>query len=52
VDAKPPQCCEPTRGRHLAIVLGLALALHHDRAPAALVNFMGVYWILNGIGRS
>jgi uncharacterized membrane protein HdeD (DUF308 family) len=23
--------------------------LHHDRAPAALVNFMGVYWILNGI---
>jgi uncharacterized membrane protein HdeD (DUF308 family) len=33
----------------MAIVLGLALALHHDRAPAALVNFMGVYWILNGI---
>jgi uncharacterized membrane protein HdeD (DUF308 family) len=32
----------------MAIVLGLALALHHDRAPAALVNFMGVYWILNG----
>jgi len=32
-----------------AIVLGLALALHHDRAPAARVNFMGVYWILNGI---
>ena len=30
----------------MAIVLGLALALHHDRAPAALVNFMGVYWIL------
>jgi RimJ/RimL family protein N-acetyltransferase len=33
----------------MAIVLGLALALRHDRAPAALVNFMGVYWILNGI---
>jgi uncharacterized membrane protein HdeD (DUF308 family) len=33
----------------MAIVLGLALALHHDRAPAALVNFMGVYWMLNGI---
>jgi uncharacterized membrane protein HdeD (DUF308 family) len=33
----------------MAIVLGLALALQHDRAPAALVNFMGVYWILNGI---
>jgi hypothetical protein len=33
----------------MAIVLGLALALHRDRAPAALVNFMGVYWILNGI---
>src|SRR4051812_26973782 len=33
----------------MAIVLGLALALHHDRAPAALVNFMGVYWILNGM---
>jgi uncharacterized membrane protein HdeD (DUF308 family) len=33
----------------MAIVLGLALALHHDRAPAALVNFMGVYWILSGI---
>jgi uncharacterized membrane protein HdeD (DUF308 family) len=33
----------------MAIVLGLALALHNDRAPAALVNFMGVYWILNGI---
>ena len=32
----------------MAIVLGLALALHHDRAPAALVNFMGVYWILSG----
>jgi uncharacterized membrane protein HdeD (DUF308 family) len=37
-----------TRGV-MAIVLGLALALQHDRAPAALVNFMGVYWILNGI---
>jgi uncharacterized membrane protein HdeD (DUF308 family) len=23
--------------------------LHHDRAPAALANFMGVYWILNGV---
>src|SRR4051812_45444046 len=33
----------------MAIVLGLALALHGDRAPAALVNFMSVYWILNGI---
>jgi uncharacterized membrane protein HdeD (DUF308 family) len=33
----------------MAIVLGLALALALDRAPAALVNFMGVYWILNGI---
>ena len=33
----------------MAIVLGLALALQRDRAPAALVNFMGVYWILNGI---
>jgi uncharacterized membrane protein HdeD (DUF308 family) len=35
----------------MAIVLGLALALHGDRAPAALVNFMGVYWILEiGLG--
>ena len=33
----------------MAIVLGLALALNGDRAPAALVNFMGVYWTLNGI---
>ena len=33
----------------MAIVLWLALALHNDRAPAALVNFMGAYWILNGI---
>ena len=33
----------------MAIVLGLALALHHNRAPAALVNFMGVYWMLNGM---
>ena len=33
----------------MAVVLGLALALNGDRAPAALVNFMGVYWILNGI---
>ena len=33
----------------MAITLGLALALNGDRAPAALVNFMGIYWILNGI---
>ena len=33
----------------MAIVLGLALVLQRDRAPAALVNFMGVYWILNGL---
>jgi uncharacterized membrane protein HdeD (DUF308 family) len=33
----------------MAIALGLALALNGDRAPAALVKFMGVYWILNGI---
>src|SRR5688500_17530225 len=33
----------------MAIALGLALALHHDRAPAALANFMGVYWILSGV---
>jgi uncharacterized membrane protein HdeD (DUF308 family) len=33
----------------MAIVLGLALALNGNRAPAALANFMGVYWILNGI---
>jgi len=33
----------------MAIVLGLALAFHHNRAPAALANFMGVYWILNGM---
>jgi uncharacterized membrane protein HdeD (DUF308 family) len=33
----------------MAITLGLALALHHNRAPAALANFMGVYWILNGM---
>jgi uncharacterized membrane protein HdeD (DUF308 family) len=33
----------------MAIAVGLALALHHDRAPAALANFMGVYWILNGM---
>jgi len=32
----------------MAIALGLALALNGDRAPAALVNFMGIYWILNG----
>jgi len=33
----------------MAIVLGLALALNRDRAPAALVNFMGVYWIASGL---
>ena len=33
----------------MAIVLGLALAFHHNSAPAALANFMGVYWILNGM---
>ena len=33
----------------MAIVLGLALALERDRAPGALANFMGVYWILNGV---
>lgn len=33
----------------IAIGLGLALALSRDRAPAALANFMGIYWILNGI---
>lgn len=33
----------------MAIALGLALALNGDRAPAALVKFMGIYWILNGI---
>ena len=33
----------------MAIVLGLGLALQHDRAPAALLKFMGVYWILNGM---
>jgi uncharacterized membrane protein HdeD (DUF308 family) len=33
----------------MAITVGLALALHHDRAPAALANFMGVYWVLNGM---
>ena len=33
----------------MAVALGLALALNGDRAPAALVKFMGVYWILNGI---
>jgi uncharacterized membrane protein HdeD (DUF308 family) len=33
----------------MAIVLGLALAFNQDRAPAALANFMGVYWILNGM---
>jgi hypothetical protein len=29
----------------MAIALGLALALNGDRAPAALVKFMGLYWI-------
>ena len=33
----------------MAIVLGLALALSRDRAPSALVNFMGVYWMLAGV---
>ena len=33
----------------MAIVLGLALAVDRDRAPAALANFMGVYWMLNGV---
>jgi uncharacterized membrane protein HdeD (DUF308 family) len=32
----------------MAIALGVALALNGDRAPAALVKFMGLYWILNG----
>lgn len=33
----------------MAIVLGLALALHHDRGLSGLSNFMGVYWILSGV---
>jgi uncharacterized membrane protein HdeD (DUF308 family) len=33
----------------IAIGLGVGLALEGDRAPAALANFMGVYWMLNGI---
>jgi uncharacterized membrane protein HdeD (DUF308 family) len=33
----------------MAIVLGLALALNGNRAPAVLVTFMGVYWMLNGL---
>jgi uncharacterized membrane protein HdeD (DUF308 family) len=33
----------------MAIALGLALVLQHNRAPAALANFMGLYWILNGM---
>ena len=33
----------------MAIALGLALAFHHNRAPAALANFMGFYWVLNGM---
>ena len=33
----------------MAIGLGLALTLSGDKAPSALVNFMGVYWMLNGI---
>src|SRR5436190_8745423 len=37
-----------TRGV-MAILLGLALAVHKDRAPAALANFMGIYWILMGM---
>ena len=33
----------------MAIGLGLGLASSGDRAPAALVTFMGVYWMLNGL---
>jgi uncharacterized membrane protein HdeD (DUF308 family) len=33
----------------MAIVLGLGLALNGDRAPSALVNFMGAYWLLAGV---
>ena len=34
----------------MAIVLGLALMLlDGDRAPAALVNFMGIYWTASGL---
>jgi uncharacterized membrane protein HdeD (DUF308 family) len=33
----------------MAVGLGLALALQRDRARAALVNFIGIYWIFNGI---
>jgi uncharacterized membrane protein HdeD (DUF308 family) len=33
----------------MAIGLGLGLAFSGDRAPAALVTFMGVYWMLNGL---
>lgn len=33
----------------MAITLGLALALNHHRAPSVLANFMGIYWILNGM---
>jgi uncharacterized membrane protein HdeD (DUF308 family) len=48
--AKPMTLVRITFARGvMAIVLGLALALHRDRAPAALVNFMGIYWILNGL---
>jgi hypothetical protein len=30
----------------MAIVLGPAPVLSRDRAPSALLNFMGVYWLL------
>ena len=34
----------------MAIVLGLALIfLNGERAPAALVNFMGIYWTASGL---
>jgi uncharacterized membrane protein HdeD (DUF308 family) len=33
----------------MAIALGLALLLDRNRAPSALANFMGVYWVLNGL---
>jgi uncharacterized membrane protein HdeD (DUF308 family) len=33
----------------MAIALGVALAFNGDHAPAALVNFMGIYWMLNGL---
>jgi uncharacterized membrane protein HdeD (DUF308 family) len=33
----------------LAIVLGLALILHPDKARPMLVNFMGMFWLVSGI---